>query len=68
MSNQKRRVRALKKVYVGNVFHTEGAEFVYDGPANANLFLELEAGDTTPVTSNVPRAETSAEPEIDDVL
>lgn len=61
-----RLVRALQKVYTGHVFRREGEEFTYDGPPAAHLFLELEQGDTTPVSASVPR-KTDAEEEIEDV-
>lgn len=60
-----RRVRALKKVYVGHVIRKEGEEFMYSGEGNQAVFLELDAGDTSPVTSNVPRGE---EPTPDNVI
>jgi len=65
-----RRVRALQKVYVGHVLRREGEEFVYSGPAAAHLFLELEQGDTSPVTASVPRAdaEEKVAEDVTDVL
>jgi hypothetical protein len=67
-----RRVRALRKVYVNHVLYSEGAEFVYSGPPAAHLFLELEQGDTSPGSVDVPRREeaesTVASASDDDVL
>ena len=66
-----RRVRALKKVYVGHVFRREGEEFTYAGPPAAHLFLELDQGDTAPVTVSVPResdAEEEKTADVNDVL
>lgn len=62
-----RRVRALQKVYVGHVLRREGEEFVYDGPAAAHLFLELEQGDESPVTASVPRTTDAEEKVAEDV-
>lgn len=65
-----RRVRALQKVYVGHVLRDVGEEFSYSGPASAALFLELDAGDTSPATVSVPREEEAPgrESNIDDIL
>jgi hypothetical protein len=67
-----RRVRALRKVYVNHILYGEGAEFVYSGPPAAHLFLELEQGDASPVSVDVPRQEeaesTAASASDDDVL
>ncbi len=66
-----RRVRALKKAYVGHVFRREGEEFTYAGPPAAHLFLELEQGDTSPATIPVPResdAEEEKATDVNDVL
>jgi len=56
-----RLVRALQKAYVGHVLRREGEEFTYSGPPAAHLFLELEQGDTTPVSSSVPRKSDAEE-------
>lgn len=64
-----RRVRALRKAYVNHIVRKEGDEFMYSGDANANVFLELDAGDTSPVQSNVPReVELTVGDDIDDLL
>ena len=62
-----RRVRALKTLYLDHVIRKEGDEFMFSGEPNAELFLELEAGDTSPVTSNVPRKGTESD-KVDDLL
>jgi hypothetical protein len=70
MKHPTRRVRALQRVYVGHVLRAVGEEFSYSGPASAALFLELDAGDTSPVAVSVPREEDAPAPEsnIDDIL
>ena len=68
MSNQPRRVRALRTAYVDHVVRKEGEEFTYAGAANADVFLELDAGDTTPVTVGVPRKDSATRDEVDDLL
>lgn len=67
MSNQPRRVRALRTAYVEHVIRKEGEEFFYAGEPNKNVFLELDAGDVTPVTANVPRKEQERS-ELEDLL
>jgi len=53
---KKRKVRALQACYVEHVYRVEGSEFEYGGPGQPDIFLELEAGDTSGVDASVPRS------------
>ena len=66
--NTSRRVRALRKAYVAHVIRKEGEEFAYSGAPNPDVFLELEAGDTSPIRSSVPRDAAAVDDGIDDLL